>query len=445
MSDQPANSGAVASPHAEFERLVASDFRRNVTAFVSWEFIWGLGLPFAMYETLVPAYLQQISAPKVLIGIIAAFPTLFAPAAILGAYWVPARKRLQVARWTHILAIVPWWVYSIVAALWGGAWSRSVHYALFALAAAAFMGGIKSIQPVLFDVMTDNTPLKRRGRMLGFRAAALGVSGLGMGYVAIRLLERWPVPQNYRICFVIGTSLFILSCASSWLLRDHVNPSHSSIESASRPSVGDWLKESFNLVWDEPNYRIFLFFQALLRLAVLGSSFIVVAAGDVLGVSAGQQGGFSMIYLGAMGGLGWLIGLLADRYGFRMTEFVVAVLLAVGYILVLVSRSLGLWYLAYGAVAVTGITWFTVLCNMGAEICPDVRPGRLMALGNSLVLLLVVPGMAACGWVVDYSGRYDVVFVTFFVLSLVSALGFACIVKEPRTGRLYMIKPMRRP
>ena len=94
--------------------------------------------------------------------------------------------------------------------------------------------------------------------------------------------------------------------------------------------------------------------------------------------------------------------------------------------------------------AVSNMAWNTILCNMGAEICPKVKPGRLMALGHSSVLLGVVPAMAACGRLADCLDSYDAAFSVLLTLALVSALGFALLVREPRTGRLYMIKPLRR-
>ena len=410
-----------------------------------WEFMWGLGMPFALFATMAPAYLREMGAPKVLIGIVATFPILFAPLAIMGTYWVPARLRLRVLRRTYLTVATTWLLTSISAWLWGANWPNWLHYGLFTVSVAIFLGGCVGAGAIYFEMITDCTPLKRRGRFFGFRTMALGVAGLSMGFVAIRLLGHWPAPMNYRISFIIGTAFYLSSCLALWGVRDHINPAHTRDLHKVRPRLTTWLKESFALVWHEPNYRIFLFFQTLLLLGITGASLVIAASGDILRASAKQLGWFSLVFLGATAATGWLMGMLADRKGYRLTGLVIALLMVSAYTIILLLPQLEYWYIAYGAIAISGISWNMVLCNMGAEICPVVRPGRLMALGNSLTLLAVVPGMAICGRVVDKTGTYKGVFVALLVLSIVAALGFACIVREPRAGRQYVIKPIAHP
>jgi len=430
------------TPH---EQLIERDLRRNVAAIVGWELLWGLGLPFALYWTLVPAYLQQLQASKTLIGLVGSFPTLFAPLAIVSSYWIRADRRMKVTRRTYVFAILPWLVYSVSALSWGQKWPLALHRAMMVFSAAAFMGGFRAMVATFFEVLTDNVPVKRRGKLFGLRSGALGGAGLASGYAAVRVLRHWPAPMNFQVSFLIGLALFLLSCSTLWFIRDHVNPAHTDLNETSRPPLWGWLKDSVSLVWHEPNYRQFLFFQGVLNAACLGASFVVAAAGDVLGATPEQQGVFGVVYVGGMAATGWLVGWVADRYGYRLTGFLIAALLASAYLTCFASRTLTLWFVAYGCMAVSNMAWNSILCNMGAEICPDVKPGHLMALGHSSVLLGVVPAMAACGRLVDYLGSYDAVFAVLLTLALVAALGFALLVREPRTGRLYMIKPLRHP
>ena len=41
----------------DYDEKVRRDYRRNIFTFCVVEFLWGLGLPFAAYATMVPAYM----------------------------------------------------------------------------------------------------------------------------------------------------------------------------------------------------------------------------------------------------------------------------------------------------------------------------------------------------------------------------------------------------
>ena len=115
-------------------------------------------------------------------------------------------------------------------------------------------------------------------------------------------------------------------------------------------------------------------------------------------------------------------------------------MLMVVCILFLTTHNLMLWYLGYGVVALCLWTRTYLLCNMGAELCPDIPPNRLLAVGNCLTLPFVVGINTLGGAVLDWTGTYRPLFVAVLAIALVALLGFAFLVREPRSGRLYMIK-----
>ena len=131
---------------AEYEHLVERDYRRNLLAIVSWEFLWGLGLPFAMFATFIPAYLGALNAPKALIGFILSFPPIFAAGQILMSYLIPAKKRLVIYRLIITGASVPWLAYSGAAFFWGTTWPPWFHFAAFTLVQILFIGTKKQAQ-----------------------------------------------------------------------------------------------------------------------------------------------------------------------------------------------------------------------------------------------------------------------------------------------------------
>ena len=96
--------------------LVARVFRRNLVGISLFEFTWGLGCPFGLYVTIVPAYLTALGAAKSLIGFAMALWTILAPMQLLGGHFFSGRRRLRTAvivflasiavRFLHDLAVV---------------------------------------------------------------------------------------------------------------------------------------------------------------------------------------------------------------------------------------------------------------------------------------------------------------------------------------------------
>jgi len=433
------NAGA----RGEYERLVDRDFRRNVLAIASWEFLWGLGMPFAMLATFVPAYMSAIAAPSVLIGLVLALPATFAAGQLVVGYFVPARRRADVYRFGIILCLLPWLLYSLVAALWGDAWPRPLHWGLFTVVIALFLAGANGGSGLYWEIMTDNVPPRRRGRLFGLRSMGMGAAGLAMGWPASLVLKHWDTPLNFRLSLSIGVGIFLLSCAAMLFLRDHVNPEHSG-EAADRPPLGDYLRRTVHDLWQNPNYRIFIFFLALLAVAATAAPFMVAAAGVRLNATPRQQGVFSLVFLGAVASLGWVVGLVADRFGYRLLGGLFGGLLAGAFLICLTSDRLLFWYAAYGAFALASYAMTMLLCNMSVELCPGVPPNRLLAVGNLLLAPFIVAAGMADGAMVDLTHSHQPVFLANLIVSLVAMMGFIFIVREPRGGYLYIIKATAR-
>lgn len=287
--------------------------------------------------------------------------------------------------------------------------------------------------------MTDNIPPRKRGRLFGLRMLGIGLPVLLTGYVATQVLSHWEPPRNFQMAFVIGTVIYVLSCIVLWRLRDHVNPEHERATGLSIPPFRRYLQATFRALWQDPNYRIFLFFMVLFSMAINGAPFMVDAARTQLHASPQVQGGFSIAYLITSMCLGWVIGLLADRFGYRLIGCVTGGLMAGAFLICLVAHRVEWWYVAYGIYAVATNSILMLLCNMSAELCPQEPPNRLMAIGNILMAGFVMLATTLSGWVVDQVGSYQPIFIANLILSLVVVFGFGFIVREPRSGRLYTL------
>ena len=64
----------------------------------------------------------------------------------------------------------------------------------------------------------------------------------------------------------------------------------------------------------------------------------------------------------------------------------------------------------------------------------------LTALGGTLLLPFVAIASPLAGMVIDRTGSYPAVFLMGATIASIALFGFAFLVREPRTGRLYVLK-----
>lgn len=423
------------SPDGDAHRIaIEADYRRNRTVFAGWEFLWGLGAPFALFSTFAPAYLATLGAPQLLVGLILAFPPLFSATQLLVGYFVHPTARLRTVVLPIMGCMLPLLAYSASAVIWGEHWSTGIHATLYTVAMLVFLGVPCALNSLLWEIITDTTPANRRGELFGWRAVGAGISGLAVSGIAAWLLQRWETPLNFRISFTVGATLYFLSCLILLRTRDHVHPVHLRDEHRPQGSLVAHVVALVHERWRDARYRSFMFFHTLLVVAATNAPFMVAGARSQLGASARELGLFVPLYLVALTLSGPLLGRLADRYGFRAVGVVCGSLLTTSFLLCLASHDLRIWYVAFTLYAACPFAASAVLANLSAELCPGVPASRLIAVGNVMVIGFVVAGSALCGAIIDATGSYPAIFTANLVIAIVATAGFLFVVREPRSG-----------
>ena len=115
----------------EYESTVARDFFHNAVRLVSFDFVWGLGMPFVMLNTVILVYMAELKAPKILIGIIASIFTILCPLQILTSYYFRNRPRKIWLICSYLGITIPWILYSILFFYYQGPVSNKIQLAFF--------------------------------------------------------------------------------------------------------------------------------------------------------------------------------------------------------------------------------------------------------------------------------------------------------------------------
>lgn len=418
---------------------VEVNYRRNVVAFVLFDLIWGLGMPFVLYVTMVPAYLTVLGSPKALIGFVLSFWTIAVPIQLISGHWFK-RNRIRNIKVFIIVGVGLRLCYDIAVIFTPGWWSVAGLIWLYIAVNFGYVVLVTAIQPLLQGVLTDNIPMRKRGRLFGFRTMGMGLGGIGLGFVAAWVLTKWEPLFNYQVCFLIGDSLFILSTFAFFLVRDHPLVH---IEMNNEGFIPSIIEKARHLLHN-PNYRIFLFFHILNAIALNMAAFIVPYAKEQLHTANEQIAYFNLVLLGVNGVFGIVIGRIADRHGYKFVSIFQSISLFIFFILAITARGFPAVCIAYGFYAIPFMSHGMVLCNMSVEICPQINAMDLTALGTIFVLPFIVIVSPLMGAIIDLTHNYYSVFFMGATFAFVALIGFFFLVREPRIGRLYVIKQIPR-
>ena len=403
---------------------------------ILFEFTWGLGLPFNLYATMVPAYLTVLGASKILIGTMLALWTICTPIQIFSAHFHSGRKRTRNIIIIYSTAVGLRLIHDLVVNFAGNAFEAGTLQAMFTISSFAYVLFIMYAQPLFFGIMTDNIPREKRGRLYGLRTLGLGIGGLAMGIVASKVLAGLAAPRNYQVSFLVGDGLLLLSCFSLFLFRDEA-----AVDSqGTARTLFRSFRTKLKTLLDEPNYRIFLMFHVLNVAAINIAAFIVPYAKERLSFLDSQVGVLSLIFLATGAVFGFFIGRLADKYGYRTVAMTQSLLLILFFIIAIgLKGQIGI-YVGYVLYSLVNMSLLMVLVNMSVELCPSLTSVDLTALGTTIILPVIATINPIMGGVLDRTGNYFADFLAGLTTAAIALMGFAFIVTEPRRGRLYVIK-----
>jgi MFS family permease len=415
--------------------LIGRVFRHNLVFMTLFELAWGLGCPFAMYMTIVPAYLTALGAPKSLIGVAMALWTILAPMQLLGSHYFSGRRRVRIAMVLFLASVAVRFLHDLAVVLVPGIWTPPAAIAVFIASCTWWVAVMVTGQSIYVGVITDNMPQRQRGMLHGLRAAGLGLGAVATSAAAARLLGALPSPANYRVALLIGDGIFLVSCLTLLFVRDAGwRPS-----GPREPRFVRALAAKARTLAANPNYRVFLYFHLLNAMASSLGAFIVPYAKERLGVDDARIALLTVVLLGVNAVFAPGIGRLADRFGYRMVGAAQSLLLVAGFLTAAAARGYAAVCVAYGLQAMVAFSLLFVLVNMSVELFPAMAASDLAALGATILLPFLALVSPLAGLVVDLSGSYLAVFLLGAAIALAAGGGFLALVREPRTGRLYAV------
>ena len=388
--------------------------------------VFWFGLSFISASTILPLFVSKLTSSPLLIGLIAVISQ--------GSWYLPQvftanftermpRKKPIVVNLGLFLERVPYWLMVVSAALAGR--SPALALPLFFVGYAWRGLGAGMIAPAWQELIARCFPVNRRGRFFGvtmFIGAGTAAAGAAL---STWLLETFPFSQNFVVTFAIAAAGITIS----WVFLASTREPEQAVV-APRKSNRQFLAGLPTIVRRDHNYRRFLVARSLLALGGLGTGFITVSAIYRWEIADGVVGIYTAVFMVGQtaGNLGF--GLLADRYGHKLSLEIGALASAFAFLLALVAPSPG-WI--YAVFVLLGINTSALLVSgimVNMEFSPPERRPTYVGLANTAI---GISGMAAPllgAWLASHS--YDWLFGVSAAVSLVALVALHWWVKEPR-------------
>lgn len=440
-----------ADARIEYEKAIDRDFRHNASIIMLYEGTWAIGLAFVVILVIIPSYLGQLGMPRSVIGFASAIGVLTVPLQLFSERLIGGANRKRNLWIFSTICSLAFLFMGIAGFLLPAGMNRLLAF-LFILTIVIFFVCNNIFVPVYHGMLTDNCPLQRRGRLFGYRAVSLGIIGL-ICLVPAKWVLRWFAPlESFHVAMLMAGVFYTISSFSPLLFRDHIDPQKPA--SGDRRQFGLMLREATTTIrelWNTPNYRVFIYFAAVLAGSASLGPFIITYTRDVLSPGGVAPQWFQMIYFCFSIANGIFIGLFADRWGYKATMAVQALAGSATYIMAQAAGDIPMAIVAYGLLISVLQGMPAVFCNLSVELMPRIAPSHLVASANVICLPVTVLLPWLAGYAIDLARHagaglwgYQIVFAVGATLAVVAFLGVVLLVQEPRTGRIYIIKVLQR-
>jgi MFS family permease len=365
--DRPAAPRSDAEISAEIEKNYRWNFTVNLLDGATFWF----GISFISSTTIVPLFVSKLTDSPFIIGLVAVIAQ--------GSWFLPqlftanmverlARKKPVVVNLGFFTERLPLWIVVGAAAIAG----RSPGFALtlFLISYAWHGLGAGVIAAAWQDLLARIFPVERRGRVFGPTMFSGAATATASASFSAWLLENYRFPLNFVIIFAIAATSITISWVFIALTREPAQPA-----TTPRRSNRQYWAELPRILGDDQNFRRYLTGRFILALGGLGAGFVTVAAVQRWDISDSTVGLFtaSLLLGQTVGNL--LFGVLADKYGHKLSLELTSLAAMMAYALAWLAPGPAYYFVVFGLMGVSsgGIIVSGILVVL--EFCgPGKRP-----------------------------------------------------------------------
>lgn len=378
--------------------------------------VFTLAMGMVPLNTVLIYFISDFVSQKWLIGMLSCLNILlmFSPQVLVSKKLEQLRYYKPFLIFTSVLLRVLWLLMGLDVILF--ARSNPVLFTVLFYIFYSLNGLFSAFSGITWlNFIVKIIPGEFRGKFFGIRATICGIFESTGSLLMGVLVKKFPYPANYAILFItVGVLTFIslafLSGVKEFESRKDITESKD----------GSLISRMSYVLKNDNNFTLYLVSVALIGgLGKMIFAFQIVFAKDKLGIT-GTEVSYATFILLACQTLGYLIwGILGDKYGFKLTLVISAIIFIPSIILTFLMSDLLIFYLSIGLFGVAQSARNVNENNLAINLCrnEDNQP-LYIGLRNLLMGPFFAFSPVLAGVIYDFLGP-----VTLFVLSTVFMLG----------------------
>lgn len=408
---------------------IREQVRHNFTVNVLDGALFGLGLGFASFVTVIPLFISQLTDSTLIIGLIASLHVVGwqLPQLLTSNYVARLRRYKPMVIFMTVQERWPFFGLAIVAALIGtGGLSKepALLLSLLLIIWHSLGGGLTATawQSMIGKIM----PPRRIGTFFGTQSAAANLLASGGAVLAGFLLFNVAFPYNFALCFAATGLAMTLSLIFLAATRE---PEHNPTPGGEAQPVG-W-KPMATILKRDRNFRWYLAARILSQVPWMAISFYTIYGVRRFGMNEETAGFLAGLLMLCQALANPVLGWLGDRIGHRVMYAVGALMMTASAALALFAPEINWLYLAFALAGCSNAATWAVSISFTLEFGSITEKPLYIGLANTLIAPATLAAPLFGGWLADTLG-FEATFAASVLTGLITFALLQFIVRDPR-------------
>lgn len=388
--------------------------------------IFGLGIGFASFATVIPLFIDTMTDSAVLIGLIPAIHNM-------GWQLPQLLVARRISRLTHykpltlILTLqerLPFLGLTLLAYFLPKIGPQAGLVIAFLLLIWQGLGAGFTANPWQILVMRV-FPSDIRATFFGAQSAVSNLLASGGAIIAGIILERVTHPSPFAICFAITSVFMILS----WFFLAQTREPPRSVQDLPLANIPFWTNV-IQILREDHNFRWYLVSRTISQFAMMASAFYTVYAVRYLGMSKLSAGVLTTVLLLTQVVANPILGRIADRQSRKQVLAFGAIASGLSALLAFLAPSIGWFYPVIILHGIANTAYWTIGMAITLEFGREEERPTYVGMANTLIAPATILAPFLGGLLADSAGYQ----ATFLACVLPAAVAFWMLersVKDP--------------